>query len=129
MIKFYISALLLTFSFGCLAQSQADEERYNRFMKEREKVLALFRATPQLMETDRPNVIEFVERSGKGVFLVTKEGHPAHPAIVTRRVLEVNGQFAIKMDGDSGGSKEALKNWIDYMAAEDAKAVEAKRRR
>lgn len=98
-------------------------------MKDREELLLLFRATPRLTEIDKPDIIQFVDKSKGQVFLVTKEGHPAHPAIVSRQVIEVNGQLAIKMNGDGGGSKEALKIWIDYMASEDNKIVEQKKNR
>jgi hypothetical protein len=114
------------FSFGCNAQDSTDTARYKNFMRDREELLALFRATPRLTETDRPDIIQFVDKSKGQVFLVTKEGHPAHPAIVARQVIEVNGQLAIKMDGDGGGSEEALKIWIDYMASEDKKIAEQK---
>jgi hypothetical protein len=118
---------LLVVAGAAYGQSDADTRRYERFMKDREELLTLFRSTPRLAEIDRPDVIQFIDRSRGQVFLVTKEGHPAHPAIVTRQMVEVSGQLAVKMDGDGGGSKEALKRWIDYMAAEDKRTIDAKR--
>ena len=40
-----------------------------------------------------------------------------------------NWRLALAVIAGLEEKQEALKNWIDYMAAEDAKAVEAKRRR
>lgn len=127
MIRFYAALILISWSLFCLAQDSTDSERYTRAIKHHDAEIARFRAMPDVREVDHPDVIQFINKSKGIVILATKMGHPAHPAMVMRQALEENGQLAIKMTSASAGDKQALKTWIDYMAAEDQKAVDRKR--
>jgi hypothetical protein len=102
-------------------------ERYARALQHQNSEMARFRAMPDVREIDHLDLVEFVNKPRGAVILVTKEGHPAHPAMVLRQAIEENGQLFMKMSSTGAGDQEALKVWVDHMAAEDKKAADQKK--
>jgi len=116
-------ALPLALPLTCAAQPQ-DMARYKEVMKDREEILTLLRGTARIEETDFPNAIQFVDEQRGIIYLVTKQNHPAHPAMVTRRLAEENGKPVMKMDSESGGNRAAFQRWLAELAASDKATLE-----
>ena len=128
MTRILLSLTFMSLSFLCLAAEDTQEgERYKKAMEHHNQTMARLRSTPGVVEIDHPDVIEFFNKSQGAVILMTKERHPAHPAMVKRQVLERNGQLAIETTSQSAGNRQALKDWIDRMTEEDEKAVTRKK--
>ena len=119
-----LAPLLMALPLVCAAQPQ-DMERYKGVLKEREEVLALLRGTARIKEMDYPDVIQFVDERRGTFFVITKENHPAHPAMVTRELAEENGKPVMKLvNSMSGGDRAAFQRWIGELAARDKMAME-----
>jgi hypothetical protein len=109
-----------------LAQKPPEDKRA-QYEKEHEEVITMFRTETGFEEIDRGEVLQFIDNKRSRVFLVTKPGHPAHPAVVTRQAIEQDGKLFIKSNGIGRGDKQALKIWIDYLDSEGKRAVDQKR--
>lgn len=118
--------LLLILSTSALAQKPADIQS-NQYEQEHNEVIKMFRTETGFEEIDRGAVLQFIDKKHSRVFLVTKPGHPAHPAVVTRQAVEQDGQLFVRSNGIGRGDQNALKTWIDYLDSEGKRAVDLKR--
>lgn len=122
--------ILLNASFilctSALAQASPDVPSIQH-QQDYAEVLKIFRTETGFEEIDRGEILQFIDKKYGRVFLVTKPGHPAHPAVVTRQAIERNGQLFVKSDGIGQGDQKALKIWINFLDSEAQKAVDEKR--
>lgn len=87
---------------------------------EQARLLDRFRARAGIVETDAGDHVRLFERDPARVLLFTKPGHPAHPAVVTRKVLDKDGHLFVATDGIGTGNRAALEAWVDSIGAHDA---------
>jgi hypothetical protein len=119
-----LAPLLVALPLVCAAQPQSPE-RYQEVLKEREEVLVLLRGVSRIKEADFGNVIQFSDASRGVFYAVTKENHPAHPAMVTRQLAEENGKPIVKLVNYlSGGDRAAFQRWLADIAAGDKAVLE-----
>jgi hypothetical protein len=85
-----------------------------------ERSLERVRAQPGIVETDGGDYIRLFDRVHSRVLLFTKVGHPAHPALVTRKVIERDGHLFMASDGVGAGNPVALETWIQSLGQQDA---------
>ena len=117
-----VTALLIACPLFCIAQpSTMNEQHHNN-------TIAKLRALPGVEERVHPDVIEFFNRDQGATILMTRPGHPAHPAMVKHQAIEKDGKLFIETTSSSAGDPVALKKWIDHMAEEQKAAVERKRK-
>jgi hypothetical protein len=126
-MRMILLSFVLTLMCVSANAQQLSHEQRAQFQKEHDEIVAMFRTETNYHEVDRPDVLQFIDRKNSRVFLVTKPGHPAHPAVVTRQAIEDKGQLFVKSKGIGKGDQEVLKTWVDYLNAEDRKAIEQKR--
>ena len=117
---------LAILSTSATAEIPSDKQRV-QYQKEHDEIVTMFRTETGYEEIDRGDVLQFFDQKHSRAFLVTKLGHPAHPAVVTRQVIEQGGHLFQKINGIGRGDQKALKIWIDYLDSEGKKAVDRKR--
>ncbi|UVH59112.1 hypothetical protein NWF24_06795 [Variovorax paradoxus] len=120
-------ALVLCLVVSVSAMAQPSEEKRAAYEKEHADIVKMFRTETGFEEIDRGEVLQFIDSKQSRVFLVTKPGHPAHPAVITRQAFEYKGQLFLKSGGMGRGDQNALEIWVNYLNSE-AKAVIDKKR-
>lgn len=120
-------ALVLCLVLSVSAMAQPSDEKRAQYEKEHAEIVKMFRTETGFEEIDRGEVLQFIDNKQSRVFLVTKPGHPAHPAVVTRQALEYKGQLFLKSNGMGRGDQNALKIWVDYLDSEAKAAIDKKR--
>ena len=121
-----IATALLILSASAMAQTPSDKQRAE-YQREYDEVVKIFRTETGFEEVDQGDVLQFFDKKHSRVFLVTKPGHPAHPAVVTRQAIEQDGHLFLKSSGFGPGDQNALKIWIDHLDSEGRKVVDKKR--
>jgi len=117
-----VIAVLIAWPLFCTAQPSAMNEQHQN------NTIARLRALPGVEERVHPDVIEFINPAQGAVILMTRPGHPAHPAMVKHQAIEKNGKLFTETTSSSAGDPVALKNWIDHMVEEQKAVVERKRK-
>ena len=134
-MKFHTPVLLTTLLLSACSQPEKREvelvqsphyssEKQAQYEREYTEIVKIFRTETGYEEIDRGEVLQFIDRKNARVFLVTKPGHPAHPAVVTRQAVEQDGYLFLKSSGIGRGDKNALKIWIDYLDSEAKIAID-----
>lgn len=108
-MKILVLVVLLFTLSSVGAGESVDNQAQEKFMARHSHMLVLLRDNPDNEEFERSDVVQFVNRKTATSYLVTKENHPAHPAIVRRRLVEENGDISVHTQSSGGGSAEALK--------------------
>lgn len=118
---------------AALSQTSADQaarELADRYQREHDEVIRMFREDANYEEADRPDALVFFNSKESLTYLVTKPGHPAHPGVVVRKIVPAGGSLFVESDGVGRGNQLALRIWImelDEQTRQDAAASQPRR--
>lgn len=76
-------------------------EQWSRYL---EAVKANLGSTAEILP--EKNVVVFVDMSSRTHYIFTTKDHPAHPAWITRRIVEEGGQVNVRQIGFFAGPEE-----------------------
>jgi hypothetical protein len=92
-----------------------------------EIVTANFESTAQIYKDE--NVVVFSDRRTRTFYIFTTKDHPAHPAWITRQMVEENGQVSVRQIGYFAGSEEHFAQLFREYQAKNEKLREDVERR
>jgi hypothetical protein len=125
------AALLLLLATPVLAQEyqpypepKITPEQYAAYA---EKVRQWHGATADFVRED--NVITFSDQRTRTFWVFTTKDNPAHPAWVTRQMVEENGQVRVRQIGYYAGNEAAFAKLFRAFQERNAKLVEDVTRR
>lgn len=82
-------------------------------------------ATPDADMSEGPS-LNFVEvEPQKTIWLVTREGHFAHPSILKRELSGYGKTRTIQVSGVTAGSQEMMRVWMEQFREQDAQMFRA----
>jgi hypothetical protein len=105
-------------------QPQITPEQYARYAEE---VRQYHGATADVIPED--NVIVFSDQRTRTFWVFTTKDNPAHPAWVTRQMVEENGQVRVRQIGFFAGSEAAFAKLFRAFQDRNAKLMEDVARR
>jgi len=105
-------------------QPQVTPEQYARYAEE---VRQLHGATADVVPED--NVIVFSDQRTRTFWVFTTKNNPAHPAWLTRQMVEENGQVRVRQIGYFAGSEAAFAKLFRAFQERNAKLMEDVARR
>lgn len=122
MVKRRLAAIALACcACAALAQTTAEQAARalaDRYQREHDEVIRMFRSEPDYEEADQPDTLFFYNSKEMRTYLVTKPEHPAHPAVVIRRIERAGAGLMIDSQGIGRGDQEALRRWIRELDAQ-----------
>ena len=105
-------------------QPQVTPEQYARYAEE---VRQLHGATADVVPED--NVIVFSDQRTRTFWVFTTKNNPAHPAWLTRQMVEENGEVRVRQIGYFAGSEAAFAKLFRAFQERNAKLMEDVARR
>jgi hypothetical protein len=91
-------------------QPKITADQYARYAEE---IRQTYASTAQVVREE--NVIVFSDMRSRTFYVFTTNDHPAHPAWITRQMVEEGGQVRVRQIGYFAGSEEAFaKLFRDY---------------
>jgi hypothetical protein len=105
-------------------QPQVTADDYTRYAEE---VRQSFGSTAQVVKEDK--VIVFSDMRTRTFYVFTTKDHPAHPAWITRQMVEESGQVRVRQIGYFAGSEEAFARMFRDYEQRNTKLMEDVARR
>jgi hypothetical protein len=105
-------------------QPRVTAEDYARYAEE---VRQSFGSTAQVVKEDK--VIVFSDMRTRTFYVFTTKDHPAHPAWITRQMVEEDGQVRVRQIGYFAGSEEAFARMFRDYEQRNTKLMEDVARR
>lgn len=79
--------------------------------------LAMYGSRPGAVRFENDQFVGYTNRtSAPTVAFVTRPNHPAHPAIITRNVIERDGSTSVSVSGDFAGDCKAFHDLLEEVA-------------
>jgi hypothetical protein len=107
-------------------QSQITKDQWNAYLAEVQKM------PDTLCRDNLPN--EFICSSGsqQSIWVFTRSGHPAHPAVsrgvIVKVVASTGQEVRIERSGHYAGSPKAFEAWMNELTQRDARMLNTKAR-
>ena len=125
------SALLLLATGPSLAQEfqpypepKITAEQYAKYADE---VRQIYLGTAEIVREE--NVVIFSDMRTRTFWVFTTKDNPAHPAWITRQMVEENGEVRVRQIGYFAGSEPAFAKLFQYYQARNAQLMEDVARR
>ena len=124
-----IVVTLIALLVGCasIVPSTGNDWRFPRDSITQEQWQAYLdetRALPGILNREAENVIIFQDRANNAVYVFTTPAHPAHPAVVKRRVMQRGTGLFIDRKGHYAGDNAAYDRWWHEFDALDQRVKE-----
>jgi hypothetical protein len=105
-------------------QPKVTPEQYQAYSEEVRLALG---STAEIMREE--NVIVFSDLRTRTFYVFTTKNHPAHPAWITRQMVEENGEVRVRQIGYFAGSEEEFAKLFSYYQQRNAQLMEDVARR
>jgi hypothetical protein len=99
-------------------------EQWQRYAEE---VRQSYESTAQILKGE--HLVAFTDARARTFYIFTTKDHPAHPAWITRQMVEEDGQVRVRQIGYFAGSQEAFDALFRQYQARNEQLLEDVRRR
>ena len=84
-------------------------------------MLARLAALPGAVAGTGPSLrsIEVDDQDERAIYLVTEPGHFAHPSILWRGLIDVDGARAIEVRGWTAADADVMARWVEQFRTQD----------
>ena len=119
-----LAGAVVSQEFQPYAAPQVSADQFARYA---EQVRQAHGATAQVVKEE--NVIVFADQRARTFWVFTTKDHPAHPAWITRQMVEENGQVNVRQIGYFAGSEPEFAKLFRSYQERNAKLMEDVARR
>jgi hypothetical protein len=112
------SSALMTLLFNSgLPAGPYDVVRHS--LAEREQMLEQLSGRTDTVVTANPAVMLLEIESEQTVYLITQQGHFAHPSIMRRSLVMQGGARAVRMTGFTAARDDIMSTWLEQFREQD----------
>lgn len=123
--RFLTTGLLIAAQIGAVACAQEFQPYSSPRITAEQwlRYLALVKAKPETTEQALPEqlLLVFTDHATHTQYTFTTPGHPAHPACITRQVVDEGGELRVRQVGYFAGSEERFAELFDDYVRRNAK--------